>query len=163
MAAPYLAPMSTPVAPAPRTFGQKVGRFTIRLLLLVLVGLLAWLLFIYYAVYSEGSRSGMVIRLSKRGVLFKTWEGQLNMQSFGAVDPKGTSLNEVFNFSVQKGDEGLYRQLEEASLSGERVNLHYVERYARLPWRGETTCFITRVERSGTPGDAQRERSPVGH
>ncbi|MCC6576528.1 MAG: 6-phosphogluconate dehydrogenase [Flavobacteriales bacterium] len=155
--------MTTPVAPAPRTFGQKVGRLTVRLFLLAIAGLLAWLLFIYYAVYSEGSRSGMIIRLSKRGVVFKTWEGQLNMQSFGAMDPKGTSLNEVFNFSVQKGDEELYRQLEAASLSGERVNLHYVERYARLPWRGETTCFVTRVERSGTPADTGRDRSPVGH
>lgn len=155
--------MSTPAAPAPRTFGQKVGRFTIRLLLLALAVLLAWLLFIYFAVYSEGSRSGMVIKLSKRGVVFKTWEGQLNMQSFGAIDASGASLNEVFNFSVQKGNDVLYRELEEASLSGERVNLHYVERYARLPWRGETTYFVTRVERNGAPAASDLDKSPVGH
>ncbi|MBK8340833.1 MAG: hypothetical protein IPK99_12940 [Flavobacteriales bacterium] len=101
--------------------------------------------------------------MSKRGMVFKTWEGQMNLQTFGAMDPRASTLNEVFSFSVERGEESLYRELEEASLSGERVNLHYVERYARLPWRGETTYFITRVERSGKAAAPETDRSPVAH
>jgi hypothetical protein len=106
-------------------------------------------------------RSGVVIKVSKRGMLFKTWEGQLNLQSFGAVDAQGNAMNEVFSFSVEGGQDSLLRALESVSLSGERVNLHYVERYARLPWRGETTYFVTRIERSGKAVDLGR--SPYAH
>jgi len=143
--------MSSSNAQARRPLGQRLRRSLVRLMLLAAVLLGAWLVFLHLASYSEGTRSGMVIKLSKRGVLFKTWEGQLNMQSFGAIDPRGAAFNEVFNFSVEKGEEGLYRELEEVSLTGERVNLHYVERYARLPWMGETVYFVTRVERGMAP------------
>lgn len=156
--------MSETTTPTPkRSFGSMLKRTAWRVLLVVGALLIAWVLFLYYASYSEGSRSGMVIKLSKRGMVFKTWEGQLNLQSFGALDPRGSTLNEVFNFSVETGEEQLYQELEEASLSGERVNLHYVERYARLPWRGETTYFVTRVERSGKAATPEKERSPVEH
>lgn len=146
--------------PSP-TIGQRFKRIAVRAGLIILGLFVAWVLFLCYASYSEGTRAGMVIKLSKRGVVFKTWEGQLNLQTFGAVTPNGNALNEVFNFSVENGEDSLYRVLEEASLTGERVNLHYVERYARLPWRGETKYFITAVERSGIPSKDQRQ--PTSH
>lgn len=146
--------------PSP-TIGQRFKRIAVRAGLIILGLFVAWVLFLYYASYSEGTRAGMVIKLSKRGVVFKTWEGQLNLQTFGAVTPNGNALNEVFNFSVENGEDSLYRVLEEASLTGERVNLHYVERYARLPWRGETKYFITAVERSGIQSKDQRQ--PTSH
>ena len=148
---------------AKRSFGSILKRTMWRVLLVVAVILLGWILFIYYASYSEGIRSGMVIKMSKRGVVFKTWEGQMNLQTFGAAGAGTSALSEVFNFSVEKGDDALYGELEEVSLSGERVNLHYVERYARLPWRGETAYFVTDVERSGEKAEPAEERSPVAH
>lgn len=152
---------TTPTNEQPRSFGRSVRRIAIRFGLLLLLVFIGWMLFLYYAAYSDGTRAGMVIKLSKRGVVFKTWEGQLNLQTFGAVTANGNALNEVFNFSVETGEDSLYRVLEEASLSGERVNLHYVERYARLPWRGESTYFITHVERSGRP--AVEQKQPTDH
>lgn len=154
--------MSSTNDPTPqRTFGQRARRIAVRTGLIILALFICWVLFLYNAAYSEGTRAGMVIKLSKRGVVFKTWEGQLNLQTFGAVTPNGNALNEVFNFSVETNEDSLYRVLEEASLSGERVSLHYVERYARLPWRGETTYFITAVERSGRPANEQQQ--PTEH
>lgn len=105
-------------------------------------------LFLYYGVYAEGVRAGTVIKLSKKGVVFKTWEGQLDLKSFGAVK-SSNQLSEVFEFSVEKRHDSLYSALEEVSLSGERINLYYVERYAILPWRGSTKYFVTKVDRSG--------------
>ena len=40
------------------------------------------------------------------------------------------------------------KELQEAALSGERVNLHFVKRYMAFPWRGDTKYFATSVERS---------------
>lgn len=144
-----------------RSLGSSLRR-GLRNFLLIVAGLfIAVMLFLYYASYSEGVRSGVVIKVSKRGMLFKTWEGQLNLQSFGSVDAQGNAMNEVFSFSVAGGKDDLLKELEAVSLSGERVNLHYLERYARLPWRGETTYFVTRIERSGKAVDIGR--SPYAH
>ena len=115
------------------------------ILLIVLAG---GMTFIYYGTYSEGVRAGTVIKLSRKGVIFKTWEGQLNIRSFGAVRSEN-NLSEVFEFSIESDQEEIIRSLEEVSLSGERVNLHYVERYRALPWRGSTRYFVTKVVQSG--------------
>ncbi|MCC7501461.1 MAG: 6-phosphogluconate dehydrogenase [Flavobacteriales bacterium] len=146
---------------APRTIGSTVKRAIVRVLLVILAVFVLVMLFLYHGSYSKGVRSGVVIKLSERGMVFKTWEGQINLQSFGAVDANGNGMNEVFSFSVESGNDSLLKELEEVSLSGERVNLHYVERYAKLPWRGETTYFVNRVERSGQKVDL--DRSPYAH
>lgn len=100
----------------------------------------------YWGVYDEGVRAGNVLRISKKGMLFKTYEGQLNLQTFGAL--KGANpIMESFDFSVEGDNEQVIKDLEAVALSGERVNLHYVKRYSTFPWRGDTKYFITKVER----------------
>ena len=132
------------------TFGQRVKRrswkiFKIVIITLIVVGILV-LSFMYYGVYDEGLRAGNVLRISKKGMLFKTYEGQLNLQTFGAL--KGANpIMESFDFSVDPSNEQVIKDLEAVALTGERVNLHYVKRYATFPWRGDTKYFITRVER----------------
>ncbi len=130
--------------------------------IIVVLGFLGGMTFLYYGVYSEGVRAGTVIKLSRKGVVFKTWEGQLNIRSFGAVRSEN-NLSEVFEFSIESDAEEVIHQLEEVSLSGERVNLHYVERYRALPWRGSTRYFVTKVVRTNkTEEEAERavERAP---
>lgn len=117
-----------------------------RVLLIVLVLLGLTILFLTYGVYSEGTRAGFVIKVSKKGVLVKTWEGQLNLQSFGASNP-GNAFSEVFNFSVKRGDTATYELLQQVSLTGERINLHYKEKYVALPWLGDTRYFVTKIDR----------------
>tara|TARA_Y100001934_G_C12001493_1_gene607900 strand:- start:252 stop:677 length:426 start_codon:yes stop_codon:yes gene_type:complete len=123
---------------------------------IVLILLIGWITFLYYGTYSEGVRAGTVIKLSRKGVLFKTWEGQLNIRSFGAVN-SNNSLSETFEFSIESDQEHIIKTLEEVSLSGERVNLHYIERYRVLPWRGSTRYFITKIERSPQKKPASEE------
>lgn len=115
------------------------------IILVVLIGILA---FSYFGIYDEGVRAGTVLRISKKGVVFKTYEGQLNLDSFGAL--KGTTpFAETFNFSVEKSKPEIVKELEAVALSGERVNLHYIKRYVLFPWRGDTKYFIVEVERVG--------------
>jgi hypothetical protein len=135
-----------------RSFGDKVKSTTKKVIKIVIalaliVGI-AMFSFYYWGVYDEGVRAGNVLRISKKGMLFKTYEGQLNLQTFGAL--KGTSpIMESFDFSVQSSDEQVIKDLQEVALTGERVNLHYIKRYKIFPWRGDTKYFITRVERVG--------------
>jgi hypothetical protein len=128
--------------------------FGIILAIIVLVVLVAGT-FLYLGIYDEGVRAGTVVRVSKKGVVFKTYEGQLNLQSFGALK-NASPFAETFDFSVEKSKPEVVRELEAVALSGERVNLHYVKRYMKFPWRGETKYFITSVERENQ-GTRNRE------
>ena len=121
-------------------------KFVARFLIITGIVLIAVIAFLSFGVYSEGTRAGQVIKVSKKGVFFKTWEGQLNMQSFGAIK-SDNSLAEVFTFSVEKGNDSIYAALQNVALTGERVNLHYKEKYAKLPWQGDSKFFIVKIDR----------------
>jgi len=117
-----------------------------RIFIILFLGAIALFSFSYWGSYSEGVRSGMVVKISKKGFLFKTYEGQLNLQTFGA-NKSPNMVSESFEFSVEGDREDLVKILEDASLSGERVSLKYTERLVKFFWRGETKYFVTEVER----------------
>jgi len=133
------------------TFGQQVKRTTkkvlkITIITVILVGI-AVLSYMYWGVYERGVMAGKVLRISEKGVMFKTYEGKINLETFGAL--KGTSpIAESFDFSVESDQKELIKELEVVALSGERVNLSYVKRYVRFPWRGDTKYFATKIERA---------------
>jgi hypothetical protein len=104
--------------------------------------------FLYFGIYDEGVRAGTVVRISKKGVIFKTYEGQLNLETFGALK-NASPFAEAFDFSVVKNRDDVIRELEAVALTGERVNMHYIKRYTVFPWRGVTKYFVTEVEREG--------------
>ena len=117
-----------------------------RILVIFLLAGVAVLAFYYFGTYSEGVRSGVVVKISRKGYLFKTYEGQLNLMTFGAVRSQNM-VSESFEFSVSASQTELINELEQASLSGERVSLHYVERFAAFPWRGDTKYFVDKLTR----------------
>jgi hypothetical protein len=119
--------------------------FVRTILILLLIGI-AVFSFFYFGTIEEGVMAGKVLRVSKKGVLFKTYEGKLNLETFGAL--KGASpISESFDFSVERDQEKVIKDLEQVALSGERVNLKFVKRYIAVPWRGDTKYFIVEVER----------------
>lgn len=131
-------------------FGERVKRTSKRIMKIILISLLiigaAVFSFMYWATYESGVMAGKVLRISEKGVAFKTYEGKINLETFGAL--KGVSpIAESFDFSVEKSEKELIKELEQVALSGERVNLYFVKRYAAFPWRGDTKYFATRIER----------------
>ena len=115
-------------------------------MIIVLVGLVI-MAFLYWGTYENGVMAGKVLRISEKGFVFKTYEGKLSLESFGAL--KGVSpVAETFDFSVESSEDTVIEQLNEVALSGERVNLHFKKRFMSFPWRGETKYFITQVERT---------------
>lgn len=130
--------------------GQKVVRktksFLKKLFLILFVLALGVFAFLYWGTYETGVMAGKVIRVSEKGILFKTYEGKLNLESFGAL--KGTSpIAESFDFSVEGNEQEVIASLQQVALSGERVNLYFTKRYMAFPWRGETKYFVNKVER----------------
>ncbi len=116
------------------------------LLTFIGVALVAILGFVVYAnfTFSEGSRNGTVIKLSSKGIMFKTYEGQLNV---GAYIREGNGApTTIWEFSVPKGNQDVLDDINEAVDKGRRVKLHYKEKLRTLPWRGDTKYLVFRVE-----------------
>ncbi len=101
----------------------------------ILIVSVVYILFIYFVTFSEGYRAGELIKISKRGLLFKTWEGRLS---------QGVSEEQQFNFSVQKGDKEVLEQLKE--FQGKKVRVTYIERFGTFFWLGDTKYYVKKVE-----------------
>lgn len=106
----------------------------------VLVILLTYYAFVYFVTYSEGIRSGELIKFSNKGVVVKTWEGEIS---------QGISGAQIFTFSVLDKDKEVIKKLQE--YQGRYVKLTYVERYATFFWLGDTKYFITKVSQEKSP------------
>jgi hypothetical protein len=115
--------------------------------------------FLYFGTFSEGVRAGIIMKISKRGLVFKTWEGQMNLQTFGAIKDPSNIISETFTFSIDGNDKELLEKLNSAALSGQRVNLIYIERYVGIPWRGDTKVFAVDVEMQKGNSEPPKENS----
>jgi len=92
--------------------------------------------------YSEGTRAGQLIKISNKGVVFKTNEGELNMGGLRVGTANDGLEGNLWQFSVLEQD--ILDQLEASE--GKRVKLSYKERYKSMPWQGDTNYFIVAVE-----------------
>ena len=86
--------------------------------------------------YSSGERAGWVQKLSHKGWICKTWEGELALVSLPGSTP------EKFAFTIR--DDAVAAQVTQ--VMGKRVSLHYDEKVG-LPTTcfGETRHFVNRV------------------
>lgn len=101
----------------------------------ILIVFVIYICFIYFVTFSEGYRAGELIKISKKGLIFKTWEGRLS---------QGVSEEQQFNFSVQKSDKEVLEKLKE--FQGKRVKLTYIERFGTFVWLGDTKYYVKDVE-----------------
>lgn len=118
----------------------KFKKFFIYLLIFLSLGFIAYYCFVYYVSYSEGVRSGELIKISKKGYLVKTWEGEIS---------QGISGAQIFSFSVEGSEEEIINQLKE--YQGSYVKVEYIERYRTFFWLGDTPYYITKVEKENSP------------
>jgi hypothetical protein len=86
--------------------------------------------------YSSGDRAGWVQKLSHKGWVCKTWEGELALVSLPGTTP------EKFLFTIH--DEAVAEQV--SKVMGKRVALHYDEKVG-LPGScfGETRYYVKGV------------------
>ena len=112
------------------------------LIVLPVAGFAIWTWASLNVSYSSGERVGYLQKISNKGWICKTWEGELSM-----VAMPGTPA-ERFAFSVR--DEATAQKLMKAA--GQRVRLKY-EQHRGVPSDcfGETEYFITGVETVPAP------------
>jgi hypothetical protein len=124
---------ATQKQPAPK---KRFRKFLIIFTLALVLGF--WLFVLICGLsYSDGTRSGILTKVSRKGYVFKTYEGELNVGGFNQGD--GTILPaSIFKFSVR--DDKVYRKLD--SLQGRKVILSYKQVYKNFFWQGETDYFI---------------------
>ncbi len=104
---------------------------------IVILGLAIFIYLKYIYTYSEGLRTGLLQKFSKKGFIFKTYEGELILSS--VVSNANVPLaSEKFFFSVM--NDSLALQLD--TLQGQFVTVHYKEKKGTLPWRGDTKYFV---------------------
>jgi hypothetical protein len=94
--------------------------------------------------YSNGERIGVITQFSETGVIWKSWEGHLN------VTQTGMNSSVPFDFSLDndKDDHVVQFTLDSAAQHGWKVKLIYHETMGKN-WfknRGETDHFIEKVE-----------------
>ncbi len=94
----------------------------------------------YYYTYSDGYRSGMLQKLSHKGNLMKTYEGELVLSSVASTNNVALA-SEKFFFSVAI-DSVAKRMMD---YEGKRVKLHYEQKKGTLPWRGDSEYIVDGV------------------
>lgn len=96
--------------------------------------------FYYFArtfAVSDGNRAGLLFKISRKGYVFKTYEGQLHLG--GSIQ---MSEQSVWDFSAKNGD--VYQKLQQ--YEGKTVTLHYRELVNPFPWQGDTKYIVDEVK-----------------
>ena len=128
-----------PVSPEPKK-RNAWKRFVIIAGIVLVLGAVVYY-FICGMAYSEGTRSGILTKVSRKGFIFKTYEGELNIGGLNQGD--GTIMPAtVFKFSVQ--DKKVYEILE--ANQGKKVVVHYKQVMKNFFWQGESDYFIQKAE-----------------
>ena len=147
---------------APRSSSYTRRNWGKILLFLVVLGPIAvfaaWTAIALTYSYSEGTRTGYNQKLSHKGWLCKTWEGEIALSNVPGQAPQ------LFQYSVR--DDAVAAQIQQ--LEGARVALTY-EQHKGIPTScfGETEYFATGVRRAddgtvpvGIPGAAPSSTTP---
>jgi hypothetical protein len=131
------------VTPAPAPPKKKHHKIAVFVSLLVLVPAVVIALWIWVALgytYASGQRAGYVQKISKKGWLCKTWEGELAMANLPGTMPQ------IFTFTVR--NDSIATIIEQNI--GKQVSLTY-DQHQGIPTTcfGETPYFITEAHRVG--------------
>ena len=109
-------------------------------ILAIVLATSAYIAALYYATFSDGIRTGELIKFSHKGYIFKTWEGELS---------QGLSGSQKFSFSVMDNQPEVIEQMK--LNQGKFVKIEYIERYGTFSWWGETNYYITKVTPEKSP------------
>jgi hypothetical protein len=132
-----------PVAPAPAPVKKKRNKALIALLVLIVIPVIIFALWVWVTVgytYSTGERAGYIQKISKKGWLCKTWEGEIAMANLPGTMPQ------IFSFTVR--NDSVAHLIEQNA--GKQLSLTY-EQHRGIPTTcfGETEYFVTGVHRIG--------------
>lgn len=121
---------------------KRKSHFWAYALLVIIIALGVTCYFRYFSPYiTEARVTGYVTQIERRGMVFKTFEGQMITES--ALTDTTRIYSRDFSFSVT--DQAIVRQLQELQGSGRPVTLEYERYYATVPWRGSQPVVVTGI------------------
>jgi hypothetical protein len=137
---PATEPVVPPPAPPAKKKHHRVRTIVLLIVLIPIVVIALWVWVALGYTYASGERAGYVQKISKKGWLCKTWEGELAMANLPGTMPQ------IFSFTVR--NDSIANVLEQTI--GKQVSVTY-EQHRGLPTScfGETEYFISRVNRIG--------------
>ncbi len=103
-------------------------KFKVIAILILLAATAIGIYFLFFATFSSGYRVGTIIKMSKRGVVFKTNEGQLHTGGVTA-GAEGELASTIWDFSVERGNEQVLTDISNAADNQQRVKLFYDEKF----------------------------------
>jgi len=112
--------------------------------IVVLLLAIAVFVFLNMANYSSGFRAGVPTKISKKGVILKTFEGTMNVG--GLTNTSDGAIPTTWDFTVRKSADSVITKIDKAILEGHRVKLMYHEKYVKFFWLGDTEYFVYDVE-----------------
>jgi hypothetical protein len=110
-------------------------KFTRTFLIILVLSLLFSIYWFFFNVYSKGERTGVLIKISHKGNVFKTDEGEMWLSCRQMTNP------EKFYFSVKSDSIAVLLK----NLQDQCVQVSYTQFRASLPWRGDTKYIVTGV------------------
>jgi hypothetical protein len=130
-----------PPAVQPKKSRRKWLLLPLSLVLIPIVIFALWTWVTLGYVYAEGDRAGFMQKLSRKGWLCKTWEGELAM-----VNLPGSVTPQIFHFTVR--NDSIAHILQQHL--GKQVSITY-EEHRGIPTScfGETSYFVTNVRTLG--------------
>jgi hypothetical protein len=117
---------------------RKMLNWLVTILILFLAIFVYWK---YFYTYSDGYRAGLLQKFSRKGTLFKTYEGELILSSVSGSN-NVVIASEKFLFSVTS--DSLSACLD--TLQGRNVIVHYRQKNAPLFWRGDSPYLVDGVK-----------------
>lgn len=125
------------------TWKKKIRKYFYYTLTFVVLGVAVWVYWSYFFNYSDGYRAGMLQKFSRKGTIFKTYEGEMVLSS--VQSNKNVAIaSEKFLFSVT--DKNVALQLD--TLQGKYVIVHYMQKNNAVLWRGESSYIVDNVKLS---------------
>lgn len=125
-------------------------KFVLYFLLIVMLILGSTIYWKYYFTYSDGYRAGLLQKFSRKGNIFKTYEGEMILSSVQS-NANVAIASEKFFFSVT--DKNIALQLEK--VQGESIVIHYREKNGTFPWNGESCYFVDSVRINNSEGTSR--------
>jgi hypothetical protein len=128
----------TVVAAPPKKKRNTALMILLFILLVPAVVIALWIWVSLGYTYSSGDRAGYVQKISKKGWICKTWEGELAQANLPGTMPQ------IFTFTVRT--DSIAHIVEQNA--GKQVSLHY-EEHRGVPSScfGDTQYFVTAVHR----------------
>jgi len=112
---------------------KKIFRY---IFIILILGFGIFLYSHFYWEFGSGTKAGTLNTFMRKGYIFKTYEGKIIQSGF-----KANVQSNEFNFSVTK--ESVAQIL--LNNAGREVEVHYVQYFGALPWRGMEKYIVDSV------------------